>query len=61
MNQQTKIDAGKIWQVYPDGQPENILFEGTKTGCKNWLKVNGRIRDYKKGSVRLAQVIWEAV
>jgi hypothetical protein len=59
-DRQQLIDSGKVWQVYPEGQTENILFEGTKTACKEYLSKHNLNRSYKKGLTRLAQVIWEA-
>lgn len=58
MNRQQLIERGKIWQVYPDGEPDNILFEGNKTAAKNYIS-KYHYRQYKKGIIRLAQIIWE--
>ena len=36
MTRQEQIAKAQIWQVYPDKDPDNILFEGRKT--KYWDK-----------------------
>lgn len=56
---QSMIDAGKIWQVYPCSDSENILFEGSKTKCLSYIKEKFGMRAYKNGQIRLAKVIWE--
>ena len=59
MNRSELIEKGKIWQVYPDNDKDNILFEGNKTNCKNYIKTNGLARQVKTGVIRLGQLIWE--
>lgn len=59
MTRQQLIDKGKIWQVYNDGEPDNVLFEGNKTKCLQFIKENNFGYYYKKGKIRIAQVIWE--
>lgn len=54
-----QIHKGKIWQVYLDSAPDNLLFEGNKTKCFDYIKVNFGMRAYKKGTVRIGQVIFE--
>lgn len=56
---QNMIAAGKLWQVYPDLDRENILFEGPKTKCLDYIKVKFSMKAYKNGQIRLAKVIWE--
>lgn len=55
---QQKIEAGKIWQIYPDVNGNDILFEGSETQCRKEIR-----RKYKKqnqaGTIRLAKLIWE--
>lgn len=58
MTRQEQIAKNQIWQVYPDRDYDNILFEGRKTKCLAFLKGN-YWRDYKSGTIRLAKVIWE--
>jgi hypothetical protein len=58
-SRQELIAAGKIWQVYPDGQPENILHEGNKTSCNTYIRDHGLQRAIKTGKTRLAQILWE--
>ena len=59
MSRTELIDNGKIWHVYKDGQAENILFEGTKTAAIQYIKEKFGMRQYKKGAIRLARLIWE--
>lgn len=33
-----KIKDGKIWRVYPDADPDKILFEGSRSACLRFLK-----------------------
>ena len=56
---QKLIDAGKIWQVYTNSQPDTILCEGFKTKCFDYIRLHFGLRAYKKGTIRLAQVIYE--
>lgn len=58
MTRQEQIAKNQIWQVYPDEDYDNILFEGRKTKCMAFLKEN-HWRSYKNGTIRLAKVIWE--
>ncbi len=55
---QTKIDAGKIWQVYPDKDPDNVLFEGSRSKCKLYIAQNCP-EAYKAGQIRMGKLIWE--
>jgi len=48
---QRQIDGGRIWQVFID--PDNILFEGSKTKCKSFIKNSGLV------GLRLAKLIME--
>lgn len=59
LDRQKRIEAGKIWQVYPDKETENILFEGSQSACRTFIKSNSVSRDYKKGKIRLAKIIFE--
>lgn len=48
------IEAGKIWQVYPNAEPDNILFEGSKTACQQFQ------RDVRSvDNPRIGKLIWE--
>lgn len=55
---QSKIDAGKVWRVYPNNDLDNILFEGSETACRRFINANCKVQ-YKYGSVRLGKVIYE--
>jgi hypothetical protein len=59
MTREQKIVSGKLWQVYPDEKPDNILFEGSKTACRGYIRENRLQRQVKSGDVRLGQLIWE--
>lgn len=59
MTRQQKIAKGKLWQVYPDKDYDNILHEGSRTSCFAYLKANKQFRDYKSGAIRLSKVVWE--
>jgi hypothetical protein len=54
-----KIDAGKIWHVYKDGDIDNILFEGCRSKCLAFINEHFGMRSYKNGIVRLGKIIWE--
>lgn len=54
-----KIKAGKIWQVSPDGKPDEILYEGSKTACFAFVRDHYGMRAYKRGTIRIGQLIWE--
>lgn len=56
---QQLIDSGKVWIVYPDGNPDSILHEGTKASCRKYLKDQFLRRLYKTGKIRMAKVIFE--
>lgn len=60
MKRQQLIDKGKVWQVYPDSNPDNILFEGTITQCRKYIVDNNLMRDIKKGTTRLGKLIYES-
>lgn len=53
------INKGKIWRVYHDENPDEIWHQGTKTSCKNYIKANLLEGHVKRGTVRLAQLLWE--
>jgi hypothetical protein len=53
------IDAGKVWQVYNASDPDNILFEGVKTHCQNFIRINNLTRSYKRGEIRMGKLIYE--
>lgn len=55
-----KIATGRVWHVYRDAEPDNTLFEGTKTACLVWLRAGTQWREYKRGALRVGRVIWEA-
>jgi len=58
MNRQL-IEQGKIYQVYPDDDKENILYEGTRAKCLDFIKAFGFQYRYKKGLIRIAKLIYE--
>ena len=58
MTREQKINSGKLWQVHPDGLPDDVLFEGNKTACMGYIKQH-LWRQYRKGLVRLGKLIWE--
>ena len=54
------IDAGRIWQVSPDNDGDNVLHEcGSRSACMKWLRENKMMRQYKTGTIRIGRVIWE--
>lgn len=53
------INKGKVNQVYFDAEPDNILCEGNITKCRNFITEKRWWRLYKKGLVRIGEVIWE--
>jgi len=55
---QNKINKGKIWQVYPDGQIDNVLFDGSHSKCKLYISENCP-KAYKKGEIRIGKLIYE--
>ena len=59
-SRQRLIDRGKLWQVYPDGSPDDVLFEGNKTQCKQYIWQEQLQGQWRRGSIRMGQVIWEA-
>ncbi len=59
MTRKQKIEAGKWWQVYPDSEKDCILFEGSKTNCQRFIRVNCPY-GFKQGKVRLAKLIYES-
>ncbi len=52
------IENGKVYQVYPDGYIDNILFEGTRTQCLKFVRINCPTAHYK-GKVRIGKLIYE--
>lgn len=54
-----QIARGKLWQVYLDGDPDKILCEGSKTACRQYIRNWFSAREFKKGYVRLGQLIHE--
>ena len=53
------INAGKIYQVYSDENPDNIYFEGNKTACLKYIKETFGMKMWRKGRVRIGKIIWE--
>lgn len=39
--------------------PDDIVFEGTKTKCLEYVRKHFGMRKYKNGYVRVAKLIWE--
>lgn len=59
MTRAQKIEARKLWLVYPDKQDDKILFEGSRTACLKFIREKFGMRQYKHGTIRLAQLIFE--
>ena len=59
MTRQEQIAKNQIWQVYPDKDPDNILFEGRKTNCFNFVREKFGMKNYRNGKIRIANLIWE--
>lgn len=59
MTRRERIDAGLVWHVYPDSDPEKIMFEGTETACRGYIKAKRLQRELKRGIIRLGKCIWE--
>ncbi|MDO8611108.1 MAG: hypothetical protein Q7R95_11335 [bacterium] len=57
-NRAQKIKLGKIWQVYPDSNGDDVKFEGSKSACIKYLKENKLWRSYKIGKYRVGQLIF---
>lgn len=56
-----RINEGKVWQVYPSGDPDNTLYEaGSRAACHTYLRKKGLTAKYNSGAMRVGQVIWEA-
>jgi hypothetical protein len=56
-----KIGAGKLWQISTGYDPEEVVFEGSKTRCLAWLSTRNELRKWRRGksAYRLGQLIWE--
>lgn len=54
------IEAGKIFQVYPDNEKDDILFEGSRRQCNNFVRINCP-NAYLKGKIRIGKLIYENV
>lgn len=52
-----KVKAGKIWQVYFDAKPDEILFEGSRTACQKFCRDHDYEQWRKKGIIRIGQLI----
>jgi hypothetical protein len=52
-----KLRAGKLWQVYLDSNPENVLIEGSKSFCLKLMRERNMMRSYKRGETRLGLLI----
>lgn len=59
MTRTEQIAAGKVWQVYPGNDIDSILFEGTKAACVRYVKDRGFWKQYKRGVIRIGQLIWD--
>ena len=58
MTRKQKIEAGKIWQVYPNEAKDCILFEGSRADCLKFIR-NNCPHAWTKGVVRLGKLIYE--
>lgn len=48
------------WECYPDKERDNILHSASsRSGIMKYLREQKLMRDYKKGIVRVAEIIWE--
>lgn len=56
---QQLIDAGKIWHVTHPDKPDDILFEGCQTHAMSFIRQHFGNRAYKRGDIRLGEVIFE--
>lgn len=54
-----RVRAGLVWQLYPDSNPDKLLFEGTRNACLAELQTRGLMREYRRGTIRLGKLIWE--
>ena len=59
ISRQDKINKGKLWQVYPDNDADEIMCEGSKSFCMKYIKENGLMRQYKRGAYRVGKLLWE--
>ena len=59
MTREQQIQKGKIWTVYPDIAPDDVIFEGSRAACMKFVREHGFERQRKKGTIRVGQVIWE--
>ena len=59
LTREQKISRGMIWQVYHPLTPDNILFEGSKRACMNFIRKVYGMRAFKKGNIQLGQLIHE--
>ena len=59
MERAWKLKLGKLWQVYANATPDNILIEGSKSFCLKVMQERHMMRSYKRGEIRLGQLIWE--
>jgi hypothetical protein len=49
------------FHVYPEGDADKILFEGgSRAACLDFLKRKNLRRAWKRGEVRIAEVVWES-
>lgn len=54
-----RIKAGKLWQVYPDGEPDFILCEGSKIACEKYIREKNLKPQFKRGQIRIGKLICE--
>jgi hypothetical protein len=59
MTRAEKIKAGKIWQIYPDTDPDDVLFEGSKTAAIKFAREHIGPRWRRNSKTRLGRLIWE--
>ena len=58
MTRADKINAGLIWQVSHDDDPDTVLFEGSKTAANRYaFEKYGR--KYHRAGAHIGQLIWE--
>jgi len=58
MTRADKINAGLIWQVSHDDDPDTVLFEGGKTAANRYAFEKYGRKFYRAGA-HIGQLIWE--
>lgn len=53
------LENGMLWQVYLPKTPDDILFEGQKSNCMNFIRENYGLSKWKRGEIRIGNLILE--